>query len=72
MDRLIADQANLVVQLEIEGQSDLAELAQQHLERLQTELEGLKAKRIVGEMARRPKATSRPRESEETKKRSGS
>jgi len=72
MERIIADQAKLVVQLEVEGQSDLAELAQEHLERMQAELERLKAKRIVGEVSRRPKARSRPHEPEETKKQSGS
>ena len=74
MERIIADQAKLAVQLEVEGQSDLAELAQQHLEGMQAELERLKAKRIVGDASRRPKATSRALEElpAETKKRSRS
>ena len=40
MERIIADQSKLTVQLEVEGQSDLAELAQQHLERMQANPHG--------------------------------
>ena len=74
MRRIIAAQERLVLQLENEGQHDLAERAQQQLEGMQTELERLKVKRAIGEASRRPKAISRAIEEPpaETKKRAGS
>jgi len=70
--RKIAHQEQLVLRLHEQGQPDLAEMAQEHLEKVTADLEDLRElrRRALSEL-RRPRASSRPSAAEEAERKRG-